>query len=95
METPINLAIRLLRERLIKGFDRKIKIHIIDEGSIVIDQSGVRESNEKAECTVIASAQTFKSLLTGKTRIKRALMTKKLCIKGSISVAIDLGNSLS
>tara|TARA_Y100000739_G_C20535844_1_gene431210 strand:- start:53 stop:340 length:288 start_codon:yes stop_codon:yes gene_type:complete len=95
METPLNLAIRLLRERLIKGFNHKVKIHIIDEGSIVIDQTGVRESNESAECTVIASAKTFKSLLTGKTKIKRALMSKKLCIKGSISVAINLGNSLS
>jgi putative sterol carrier protein len=95
METPINLAIRLLRERLIKGFDHKIKIHIINEGSIVVDHTGVRQSNEKTECTVIASAKTFKSLLTGKTKINRALMSKKLCIKGSISVAIELGNSLS
>ena len=95
METPVNLAIRLLRKRLINGFDHKIKIHIIDEGSIVIDQTGVRESNEKAECTIIASAKTFKSLLTGKIKIKRALMSNKLCIEGSISVAINLGNSLS
>ena len=41
------------------------KFEIENEGSIVIDGNGVRQSSEETECTLIASAETFQNILEG------------------------------
>lgn len=95
MKTTIDLAMDLLEKKIKNNFAGSVKIHISDEGSIIIDESGIRKSNEPARCTMTATAKTFKALLMGNTKVQVAIMSKKLEIKGDIKFAIELGKHFS
>ena len=63
MSNIIETAIKALEEKLEdKSIDFSAKFEIENEGSIVIDGNGVRESSEETECTLIASAETFQNI---------------------------------
>ena len=95
MKTTIDLAMDLLEKKIKNNFAGSVKIQISDEGSIIVDESGIRKSNERARCTMIATAKTFKALLMGNTKVQVAIMSKKLEIKGDIKFAIELGKHFS
>jgi len=95
MELTIDLAIDVLEKKIKNRFDGILKIQISDEGSIMIDKLGIRKSDEPAECTMTATAKTFKALIMGKTKVQKAVMSKKLEVTGDIQVAIQLGKLLS
>ena len=95
MESTIDRAIQKLNKKLTNGFNDTVKIHIVGEGSIIIDQLGVRRSDETSECTVTATAKTFKSILDGKTKVQVAILSKKLTINGNIAPIMKLGSFLS
>ena len=46
-------------------FDGSAKFAIQDEGSIIIDSSGVRVSDDETEVTLSASLETFQEILEG------------------------------
>jgi|TARA_B100000768_G_scaffold174284_1_gene184391 putative sterol carrier protein len=95
MESTIDRAIQKLTKKLKNGFKDTVKIHILGEGSIIIDHLGVRRSDEAAECTVTATEKTFKSILDGKTKVQVAILSKKLTINGNIAPIMKLGSFLS
>ena len=59
MSEIITHAIKALNEKLSDGFDGIAKFQIEGEGSIMLDENGVREGDEEAEVTMIASTETF------------------------------------
>jgi putative sterol carrier protein len=95
MTNIIETAIKTLEEKLQgKSVDFSAKFEIENEGSIIVDNNGVRASSEDTDCTLIASAETFQDILSGETNPTSAFMSGNLKVEGSMGVAMQLGNIL-
>jgi putative sterol carrier protein len=77
------------------GIENSVKFVIENEGSFIVDRSGARVSDEAAECTVSASAETFRGLRDGTINPATAYMTGKVKIAGNMAAAMQLGPILS
>ena len=96
MTDIIETAIKSLEEKLNgKNIDFSAKFDIENEGSVLVDETGVRASAEDADCTLIASAETFKAILSGEVNPTSAFMSGSLKVEGSMGVAMQLGNILA
>jgi putative sterol carrier protein len=76
-------------------FDGSVKFVIPGEGSIMVDEAGVREGDEEAECTMTADAETFRGILDGDVNPTSAFMSGQLKIDGDMGTAMKLGGALS
>jgi putative sterol carrier protein len=76
-------------------FDGSVKFVITDEGSIMVDEAGVREGDEDAECTMTADAETFRGILDGDVNPTEAFMQGRLTVDGDMGQAMKLGGQLS
>ena len=76
-------------------FDGSAKFEIQDEGSIIIDSSGIRISDDETEVTLSASLETFQEILQGELDSTSAFMTGRLQLDGDMSVAMRLASLLS
>lgn len=95
MSEIITHAVKALHEKLGDGFDGTAKFQIEGEGSIMLDENGVREGDEEAEVTMIASTDTFRGILDGSVNPTMAFMSGDLKIEGSMGAAMKLGSALS
>lgn len=95
MSEIISHAITALSARLSDGFEGTAKFRITDEGSIMVDENGVREGDEDADVTLIASAETFQGIIEGDVNPTTAFMTGKLKVEGNMGMAMKLGSALS
>ena len=77
------------------SFDSSVKFKIEEEGSIVVDNEGVRVSDEETDCTLIASLDVFTNILNGDTNATEAYMTGSLKVEGSMSAAMELSSILA
>ena len=94
MSEIIDQAVTELSEK-IGTFDGSVKFVIEDEGSVMVDDAGVRAADEEAECTMTADAETFKGILDGSVNPTSAFMSGKLRVDGDMSQAMRLGQQLS
>lgn len=78
-----------------EGFDGIAKFVIEDEGSIVIDGNGARASDDDAQVTLTADAETFKAILDGDLDATAAFMTGRLSVDGDMGLAMQLGTVLA
>ena len=76
-------------------FDGSAKFEIQGEGSIIIDSSGVRVSDDETEVTLSASLETFQEILEGDLDSASAFMKGRLQLDGDMSVAMRLASILS
>jgi len=76
------------------GFDGTAKFEIEGEGAIVIDQNGARASDDPAEVTLSADAETFQAILAGEQNPTTAFMTGKLSVDGDMGLAMKLAGVL-
>lgn len=76
-------------------FDGSVKFIVEDEGSIMVDEAGVREGDEEADCTMTADADTFQGILDGDVNPTQAFMSGKLKVDGDMGTAMKLGAQLS
>ncbi|MEP5760087.1 MAG: SCP2 sterol-binding domain-containing protein [Litoreibacter sp.] len=95
MSEVITKAVEALQEKLGSGFDGSVKFTIEGEGSIMVDQSGVRAADEDAACTMTADVDTFEGILDGSENPTAAFMAGKLVVDGDMAVAMQLGSALS
>lgn len=95
MSDILNQAVAALSARLSDGFDGTAKFEIKDEGSVIIDENGVRIGDDDADVTMIASAETFRGIIEGDVNPTMAFMTGKLKIEGNMGMAMKLGSALS
>ena len=96
MSDVVAAAIDALNEKLGgNGFDGIAKFEIEDEGAIVIDESGARASDDAADVTLSASADTFQDILAGNLDATSAFMTGRLKLDGDMGLAMRLGSVLS
>jgi len=77
------------------GFDGIAKFDIQGEGAIVIDGAGARASDDEADVTLSASAETFQAILEGEQNPTSAFMTGKLSVDGDMGLAMKLAGVLS
>ena len=77
------------------GFDASVKFAIEGEGAVVVDSNGVRASDEDAECTLTADADTFQAMMDGSLNPTAAFMTGKLSVDGDMGIAMKLGAMLA
>ena len=71
-----------------------MKFNIEGEGAVVIDGTGARASDEEADLTVTADAETFQAILDGSTDSTSAFMMGKITIDGDMGLAMKLGTIL-
>jgi putative sterol carrier protein len=91
----VGKAVAILNEKLGgKGFDGVAKIVLKDEGSLILDQSGARESDESGDVTLTASVETFIGILEGETNATAAFMMGKLTVDGDMGLALKLASVL-
>lgn len=95
MSETIAAAVAALKKKLPNGFDGVAKFVISGEGTILMDASGARAEDGEAEVSLIASAETFRGILSGEVNPTVAFMTGKLQVEGDMGAAIRLGSMLA
>lgn len=95
MSEVIEKAVSALNEKLADGFDGLAKFEIEGEGSVLVDQSGARASDDDADVTLSADADTFAAMMDGSLNPTSAFMTGKLKVDGDMGLAMKLGGVLS
>ena len=76
------------------GFGDSVKLAVADEGNVLIDVEGARESDDEAACTLLADKDTFQGLFDGTVNQMAAMMGGDLKVEGDMSVAMKLGKIL-
>lgn len=94
MSDIITKAVAVLSEK-IGTFDGSVKFVIEDEGSIMVDDAGVRAEDGDADCIMTADADTFEGILSGDVNPTAAFMGGKLKVDGDMATAMKLGAALS
>ena len=96
MSEVITKAVAALNEKLGgEGFGGTAKFVIDGEGGIIIDADGARASEDDADVTLSASAETFQAILEGDQNPTAAFMTGKLKVDGDMGLAMKLAGVLS
>ncbi len=96
MSDILDAAVAALNEKLSDAdFDGSAKFSIEDEGSVIIDGSGVRASDDEADVTLSASADTFQAIMEGDMNPTSAFMSGKLKVDGDMGMAMKLGSVLA
>ena len=95
MSDVITAAVAALSEKMSGAdFDGSAKFVIEGEGSVIVDASGARASDEDADVTLTADADTFQDMMAGNINPTSAFMTGKLSVDGDMSKALALGSVL-
>lgn len=93
MSDVIATAVALLSEK-VSSFDGVAKFVVNGEGSIIIDQNGVRAGDDEADVTLTADADVFQAILAGDMNPTGAFMSGKLGVDGNMGLALKLGSVL-
>ena len=95
MSDVIQSAVEALNAKLGgASFEGSAKFVIEGEGSVVVDGSGARASDEDAAVTLTASAETFQDMMSGDLNPTAAFMSGKLSVDGDMGLAMQLGSVL-
>jgi putative sterol carrier protein len=95
MSDVLSTAVTALSVKLADGFDAIAKFVLIDEGSIMVDASGVHEGDADADVTLTATAAHFQAMFDGDLSPTTAFMTGKLKVDGDMGLAMKLGAALA
>ena len=95
MSDVLTSAVSALAEKIGDGFDGSVRFDSDDEGSIVVDENGVREGTEDTAVTLGADAETFQAILEGDLDASAAFMSGRLRVDGDMGMAMKLGQALS
>lgn len=95
MSDVIDTIIAELSKKDTSAYNGSAKFAIEDEGSVVLDAAGVRESDEETDVTLSASLDTFRAIFEGDLNPTMAFMSGKLKIDGSMGKAMALASVLS
>ena len=96
MSDVVAEAVTALTEKMGgNAFDGSVKFTIDGVGSIIIDDTGVRASEDETACTLTADADTFQGIMDGSTNPTAAFMTGKLAVDGDMGMAMKLGGLLA
>lgn len=65
------------------------------EGAVVVDDSGARISDDAADVTLTADADTFRAIFDGETNATAAFMAGQLTVDGDMGLAMKLAAVLA
>lgn len=95
MSDVVAAAVRALNERLGgEGLEGSVRFVIEDEGTVRVDEAGASASDDAADCTLTASADTFGELLSGDLDPTAAFMGGRLTVDGDMGLAMQLASRL-
>ena len=96
MSEILDKAVAALNEKLGDAdFDGTVKFDIEGTGSVVVDSNGARVSDEPADVTLTADADTFEGIMSGDVNPTSAFMTGKLKVDGDMGVAMKLASHMA
>jgi putative sterol carrier protein len=97
MSDTVEAAVTALRERFGDGgFAGSVRFVIEGEGAVRVDEDGVARDDEgSADCTITASADTFRSLFEGDLNPTAAFMSGKLAIDGDMGTAMRMASAFA
>lgn len=96
MSDKIQAAVAALNAKMADiDFDGSAKFVIEGEGAIVVDADGVRASDDEADVTLTADADTFEAMMAGDINPTAAFMSGKLTVDGDMGKAMQLGAALA
>lgn len=95
MSVVISAAVEALSAKIAEGFDGSAKFVIEGEGGIIVDSAGVRASEEEADVTLTADADTFQAMMSGELNPTAAFMSGRLSVDGDMGTAMRLGAALA
>ena len=96
MSDVVNGAIAALNEKLEgNSISGSIKIEIEGEGALRVDENGAAVSDDAADCTLGADAETLQGMLSGDVDPTSAFMSGKLRVDGDMGVAMQLASALA
>ena len=96
MSEILNQARDVLTQKLDGGvFDGSVKFSIAGEGALILDNQGVRISDDPADVTLSATADVFEDILAGTQNQTSAFMSGKLSVEGDMGLALRLAGVLS
>ena len=96
MSDILTAAVAELNDKIAAaGFDSTAKFAIEGEGAILMDSDGARISDDAADVTLSADADTFRAILDGEMNPTSAFMTGKLSVDGDMGVAMKLASVLA
>jgi putative sterol carrier protein len=96
MSDTLEQAATAMNEKLAgSDFSGSAKFEIEGMGAIILDSSGARVSDDEADVTMSADAETFQGILTGEVNPTSAFMSGKLAIDGDMGTAMQLASALA
>ena len=96
MSEILNQARDVLTQKLDGGvFDGSAKFSIAGEGALILDNQGVRFSDDPADVTLSATTDVFEDILAGTQNPTSAFMSGKLSVEGDMGLALRLAGVLS
>ncbi len=96
MSELLDQAVSALNEKLGGAdFSGTAKFVVDGEGSVLIDNDGARASDDPADVTLSADAETFQGIMSGDTNPTSAFMTGKLKVDGDMGLAMKLAAVLA
>jgi putative sterol carrier protein len=97
MSDIVDAAVTALSERFGDGgFAGSVRFVVEGEGAVRVDSNGVaRDDDGTADCTITASADTFRSMFDGDLNPTAAFMSGKLAIDGDMGTAMRVASSFA
>lgn len=93
MSTLLNEALQAVSEKLgDQELPGTVKFTLNGEGSIVVDATGARISDDETDVTLSADADVFKDILEGNLGATGAFMSGRLSIDGNMGIAMQLAS---
>ncbi len=96
MSDTLDKAVAALNEKLGGAdFGGTAKFAIEGEGSVIVDSNGARVSDDPADVTLSANADTFQDIMSGELNPTSAFMTGKLKVDGDMGLAMKLASHMA